>query len=187
MDVAIIEERLPVQTDPDCSPGLHVSQIVRDIALMLGKLEPREEGFLQDRYELGYIWEGVLQRAFADHQRDLLHHPGEFELDGIVGSPDAIEVDTGNGYITVEEYKATWYSMKTKKIENMWLWLTQIKAYCKMVDTRLAILRVLWINGDYTWKSQVPQYRAYHLVFTQDEIGTNWDMLVKHAKLRGWL
>jgi len=127
-----------------------------------------------NRFAIGWAWEEWLATQEAD--RGLIFHPGEYTLDGMTGEPDAVE-DDGKSGIIVHEFKITWKSLRTF---DDWFWLTQIKAYCKMVGTRRAVLSVMFINGDY--KPPSPVFKRWECEFTELELEENWDMLLRHGR-----
>lgn len=108
--------------------------------------------------------------------------PGEFIKDGVIGSPDLVNLQTNR----VIETKATWRSsQKFERLEKFfWAWLVQMKGYCKFWDTREVELYVYFINGDYRGSGPQPVARLF--TFSQMEIDGNWEMLLKHADKRGW-
>lgn len=170
------------------SSGPHLSQIYRDLELTIGAAKSNDltEDELTYYRSTGFIWEWVIERAFAtglmvpDSFR-----PGEQALDGITGSPDLICTSTDPW--TVIDTKATtrsWY--KSDNLEKyFWSWTVQLKGYCKLMDTNLARLLILHVNGDY--KPPRPKVRQLNLEFNAIEINDNWSMVVRHAIKRGWL
>ena len=124
------------------SSGVHVSQIIRLIAVKMGFLKDGDDeeidmasGLPVDallRISLGMAWEEWLAPRLAilyreSGQGDFLYHPGEFSQDGIAGSPDALTF-LPDGRVRLHEFKATWKS--TKRILNFdheWYWLSQVK------------------------------------------------------------
>lgn len=166
------------------SEGLHLTPIIRDIAVELGIFKSREgdDGPPPALAEMGFMFEDLLAKVFGD--RLMAARIGEVELDGITGSPDGMNFHMVDMETVVEEYKCTWKSMN-RPIEDEWYWITQTKAYCKMTGCRRAILRVMYVNGDY--KPPTPAYRAYDLKFTERELEENWRMIVNHARAKGWL
>ena len=176
MEVINLNEEFPKDLSllTNRSKGLHVSQIYGDLEDIL--FSPRKTNN-KLWATVGFIWEILLELAFKEA---LGVRPGELELDGIIGSPDGINWE--GGYI--EEYKLTWSSAK-KPIESKWKWMTQVMAYCKMAGLTVVRFRVFYINGDYSFEG--PIYKSAFITFTQEEIDTNWQMLVNHAKAKEWL
>lgn len=186
---------------PPRSHGIHCSSLIRSIAINNGWLKVMQENH-GSRFNLapvideedfplimsiGMAWEDWISRQYPN----MLYHFGELELDGISMSPDGVEVphdgsfdfDLGTGII--DEFKLTWKSSR-KPIEQQKMWLMQVKAYCKALPTLCARLHVVWVNGDYDYKrpGMPPQYRVYHLQFTQEELDANWQMLL--TELAEW-
>ncbi len=177
------------------SPGLHVSQIVKSICQ---ELYPRrfgkageEEDFSWERMEMGFAWEEVLSQGlitrFNRVRSDIIMHPGEVEVDvdgtTIYMSPDGINLEEES----VEEYKCTWASSFTRKIDDDFFahWIWQTKAYCYGVGMEATIFRVLFINGDY--RGSGPVVKTWRVEFTELEIEENWEMLCNAARSKGWL
>jgi hypothetical protein len=185
-------ERLQSQADAEGltrSPGLHLSTIYRDIEKTI---KPRDEWCTQEELAFfgagGFLWERVFSKCHAeavsdgDGNRDIVR-PGEFELDGIIGSPDLIRVSDW----TLLETKATWRSVnKFDALERwFWPWIVQCKGYAKMIGTDTCEIHVFFFCGD--WRPPVPCARSIRLEFTAREIEENWNMIVSHAQRRGWL
>lgn len=132
----------------------------------------------------GFLWERIFEQAFA---RSFTHgdivRPGEWKVDGITGSPDYIETTRWR----VVETKCTWKSVrKFNQLEKyFWVWLVQLKGYCRMVGTQEAILHAFFMNGDY--KGSGPVIKSMEFTWTQQEITENWEMLKGHARKKGWL
>ena len=165
---------------------LHLSTIYRDMeqqALLRRKPE-------MDERELawygagGYLWEHAFAMA---HRAAVIHgdlvRPGEWELDGIVGSPDGIDILNWR----VVETKFRWMSSdKFDQLEKyFWLELVQVRGYCKMIHSQESLLWVFFCNGNY--RPPRPVVRGKLLQFSEQEIEESWAMIRAHAKRRGWL
>lgn len=70
------------------------------------------------------------------------------------------------------------------KKARMWLW--QIKAYLKALDSLAAKLHVVFVNGNYSYSDDDPDggsvYNIFWLEFTQEEIDETWALLSTHAQ-----
>jgi hypothetical protein len=182
---------------PSRSEGLHVSRIIRDLQVQIGR--GREDssisqGQLQDFGTIGFVWERVLETTLADltvGEDPRYMRLGELSLDGLYLTPDYCDLDFhGNQTweLGLEEWKVKWCSYrKGDDLErNFWEWLVQCKAYCFVLGTGLARIRALFIAGD--WKGSIaPVVRQWELTFTGRELQDNWEMLTGHARRRGWL
>ncbi len=174
MKILLSDELMPYcGEDLDRSPGIHVSQIIRDLAFRLGHLDKKWKDAPLDpaRINPGFLFERALEMAFKDR---LGVRIGEVMVDGIAHSLDGVLVE--DNLVKVDEFKCTWKSMKNP-IENQWLWITQLLSYCHALDTPYAVLRVLWVNGDYSYPLS-PVYQRYDLKFTKKEIEKNWGMIL---------
>lgn len=185
------------------SEGLHVSEIIREIATGVGILKredsneldwtlaryklQRGEDFVSlypaaiYRVALGLAWEEWLG---ARHPEFGFHGLGELERDGIIGSLDGLQFDEWGPL--VHEIKLTWKSSRSdresaqERFSTEWLWPAQCKSYCYLASlpgdicTR-AMLHVMWVNGNY--KGSGPEYRTYLLKFMPKEILTTWKQM----------
>lgn len=167
------------------APGLHLTDVTSDIALMTGVLKPEyadrdvtKPGSIY-RVSLGIAWEQWIVKQHPE----VMHQPGEIVKDGIPMTPDGYGWDSSGGLI-IHEWKATYKSMiKEDSLDGEWLWMAQLKGYCCGAETNHGRLHVFWVNGDY--RSSGPQYRIYDIKFSDREIKENWQMILRHAeKLR---
>lgn len=175
---------LPMETAGHERPdGLHVSTIIKDLMI---HLKPKNYGGEMDvtKVMMGLSFEESLEKAFQSAEPGAFR-PGPILVPpGIWCSPDSVLPDPW----AVSEFKLTWYSANKPCPfdEVYWPWLVQIKAYCKALETVLAKLWVLHINGDYKPPCPWPP-KVYGIQFGPMEIEENWLMLVNHAKFKGWL
>ncbi len=184
MDVTEIDISIPGAGagDPNRSPGLHLSAILKS---MMAKLEPARfnTGKPMDmlRVEAGFAFERMMERGlrakFPHYDR-----PGEYTRDGIAFSPDGYDSDTR----TLYELKCTWMSSKDAPLDKrFWHWLVQIKAYCYVLECFSAVLVAFFVNGDY--RDSGPQLRAWRLEFNARELAENFSMLTNFARAEGLL
>lgn len=185
--------------------GHHVSAIIRAIAMHTGVLAPdsADEPSMADsriitdpvaitRICIGLAWEEYYLGVFLKRE-GVKKHPGEILVDGIHMSPDGISRDwveqlnkpyPGVMITRVHEVKATYKSINTVgDMSSQWLWLTQVKAYCKGVKTVHAKIHVLFLCGDYKYPLQ-PVVKEWDIQFTPKEIQDNWDMLREYKDYR---
>lgn len=176
------------------SPGTHVSNIIRCIATESGILKPEwaEELSLTDireitdpvailRINIGLAWES----HYIPMLPDVVDHPGEMELDGIYLTHDGESVsviitlsDSKREMVLVcHEVKATYKSTKTVgDLSTQWMWMAQLKAYCKSMSTRHGMLHCLFLCGDYTYPIK-PMLKCWQVEFEQEEIDSNWNLM----------
>lgn len=189
----------PVKFDPESitgpksetglprSGGLHLSQIYFDLDEVNKKRyanNPLPLVQLQTYRSGGFVWEQAFSKAMADAlANEEWIRPGEFTLDGITGSPDLI----GQRDWILGETKFTWRS--AGRLESLdrdfWVWLVQMKGYSKMIGTNKARLFAFFVNGAY--KDMRPQLHVLDFEFSNIELRENWEMIVGHARRKGWL
>ncbi len=171
------------------SPGLHVSDIIKDIMQRLapnrfGKPDQPQEDLPFTKFEVGFAWEELMGRMLGSRMVPTasIIRPGEIEMDGIYMTPDWFDVER---YRPVET-KATWATAR-RNIDDpfFWHWIVQVKAYAKGCGAVEAQICAFFIMGDY--HGNFPLVRIWNLKFTKLEIDENWHMLVAHAKHRGWV
>src|SRR5262245_56770077 len=94
------------------SPGLHLSEILTELNIARGgetypDTDPQTR---QNYFTMGFLWEQFLSRVFREtaikKKAGTLIRPGEFVLNGVATSPDAIDLED----YALEEYKATYLS-----------------------------------------------------------------------------
>lgn len=175
------DEEFPFTPPVVRSEGVHVSEIIRDMARELfcaGQRVDSAPDLLQ--FEKGFLWERVLSEAFGP---DMAARPGEIVMDGIACSPDGVGFDD-DGEVVVEEYKCTVMS-SDKTPEEIWTWRMQVACYCYVVGAKVAVFRVFNLKGNY--KDFSPKYNVWRLEFTENELMDVWMSVVGHAKAKGWL
>ena len=170
----------------DRSAGLHLTPIIHDLEQ---SIKPRDEWCTQEELAFfgagGFLWERVFAKCHAEAiaTGDIVR-PGEFELDGIIGSPDLIRISDW----TLIETKHPWKSVT--KFDNhfdkfFWAWTVQIACYLKMIGSNTAELHAFFVCGD--WRPPIPQVRSVRMEFTDQELDEYWSMILRHAHRKGWL
>jgi hypothetical protein len=180
---------------------VHVSSIIRCIATELGILKGNiaEDLSLTDvreitdpvaiiRISIGLAWEQYYIPEVLGPTLNVVDHPGEMEVDGIYMTHDGESVDViitdfvSHWGLIIHEVKATYKSVKTVgDMSQQWMWLTQCKAYCKGRGTRVAMMHVLFLCGDYKFPI-TPQLRCWQIEFTQEEIDENWELMTDYVR-----
>lgn len=192
------------------SKGVHVSSIIRCIATETGVLKPEwceeldmlelkpstrfEDPVVALRVSIGLAWEEWYIREVLSAE-GIVDHPGEYKVDSIYMSPDGEEltqviVDRRHKQrMRIHEIKTTAKSTRTVgetegELINQFMWMSQIKAYCKGARTTLADLHVLFLYGDYSRPFMQPQMKRFRLEFEDEEIEDNWSMLTAYRDQR---
>lgn len=166
------------------SPGLHLSDVLKPLLQSVDEKRFSSGGIDPVRFHLGFIWEEVLSQAFA---RTMEGRESQLEVESemcgrrMYFTLDAVDTEKWR----VHEYKATWMSAR-HPIEDhrFWHYFVQMKAYCKVVESREAELWVLFINGDYSREKGMggPQMKRWEVEFSESEIEENWLMLENKMK-----
>lgn len=170
--------------DPIRTQGVHLTDIIRDIMESSGMSKTisgaswgRDQ--LNMAAEIGFLWEDVLEMALKER---LPCRIGEIEVDGITMSPDGIEEYEGEAILS--EYKLVWSSSNRNPADN-WKWMAQTKGYCYGLGLRRVRMYNLYLNGD--WRGTGPKPKGFLIDFTDLEIQENWEMIVGHARRKGWI
>jgi hypothetical protein len=213
----MITSLVPVTLNPPAGPprseGIHVSRVIKGIAVEAKILRPEwvdpEDLSLVETDGAGDIWWQQLDPAskirmsiglaweawYVPQMGNVVLHPGEMRVEGIYmthdgESLDAIyrggQTDTGGAgwELCLHEIKATYKSTKTVgDLETQWMWLAQTKAYCKGLGTRIAFVHVLFLCGDYKYPI-TPQLKCWRVEYTQEEIDDNWELLTDYVRHR---
>lgn len=177
--------RRPDGQDPVRSQGtVHLTEVIRDL-MEVSQMQRTASGSVWGRSELdlaaetGFMWEEMISTALKDR---LPCRIGEVELDGIVMSPDGIEVYNGESILS--EYKVVWASSSKSPADNF-KWMAQVKGYCKALGMTKVRMYILYLNGN--WKPPQPQYKCFLIEFTELELQENWDMILGHARAKKWI
>jgi len=168
------------------TPGLHLSDVLRDLGNTLGMTDYRDDtDFSQDpvraAVSLGFIWENFISTQLRDtaekYASGLIFRPPEIERDGIICSPDAFDMTLPG----LREFKCTSKSSRTDIRDEVkfWSWWMQIKCYCHVLEIDQAILQVFWLSTNWDPGHSI---RAYHAKFGQTELNEAWSQVVKHAR-----
>ncbi len=194
MKVTPIEPDIDLTAQPGYvrSPGLHMSDIYGAYYEEADKKRYGKGRFSKDEGDAymsaGLAFERVLEAGFRG---GLAERPGEFRSsNGIIYSPDLL---ISNGVpLRLGEIKATWKSSKdtpTKKGEQFGpkfdKYMSQLKLYAHDLETPYARLYTFFVNGDY--KRRVPQFKAWDLEFTAQELHEEWQTMMGFAKQRKML
>lgn len=129
---------------------------------------------------VGIAIEELLARLFP-----CLTRTGEVSKDGIAMSPDAVSygsrwhlLSPDRDVTLVHEIKATWKS-SARMLEEHFSYLQQTKSYCHGVGTLYAIIWILHLMGDYRFDGIGPLLVQHHIRFSEWEIKTNWDEVLR--------
>jgi hypothetical protein len=198
--------------EQDRSPGFHISEATRALDEQYHPVKykqwanrqysGREQEQLQDRTEIGWLWENLLQGGTRYGFRDRmlkrrskeaavvafdphLHLQQEFQRFGTFLTPDG--VDTFEDRPWIEEYKAARFSIRKweKTATEFWEWHARVKCYCKVVGTDRVRFFVYWVCGD--WAGSGPQCWRYDILYTQEEIDHAWAEVIQWAAANGKL
>jgi hypothetical protein len=190
---------------PPRSSGVHLSRIIRARAkekglldgwisadLGLVELEGDSELWWESldpasrlRISIGLAWE----QWYIPQLGDVTDHPGEMHVDGVYMTHDGESLDVVMSpddqrfRMALHEIKATYKSTKTVgNLSDQWLWLAQMKGYCKGLDTTVAYLHALFLCGNYKYPIE-PQLKCWRVEFTQDEIDAEWAEMLGYVRL----
>ena len=197
------------------TPGFHVSELLRPVALSLGmwkKDDQDELDFTLAKYHAARgenivqmyptaiyrVAVGLAVEDWLGRQKPEInfHALGELAKDGIIGTPDGLEFDRDGGII--HEIKATWKSSRSdrespmERLRKEWYWTAQACSYCYLASfgkelVRRAQLHIWWLNGNY--QGSGPEYKTYEISYSSPEVGANWRLVEakRDEALRGEL
>lgn len=165
------------------SAGYHVSTIIKsyfeDTLKMFNEIRDDDDGQGLEAYRIGGF---LFERALYDIllQDELIQRIGEVIHDGIVLTPDAINLSRSRGI----ESKCTWQSMnKEGGVEDVRgafaSWWMQIMSYGEALGMTSWDLYVYFINGGYG-KERQPRMRHWEIEFSTNELKDNWRRIKNH-------
>lgn len=163
--------------DPDYAGDLSLEEIGGQHEGWWSSLDPS----VQLKMSIGLAWEDW----YVPQLETVAYHPGEMEVEGIYMTHDGESIDViwGDG-LTLHEVKATYKSTKTVgNLDSQWMWIAQLKGYCKGLRTLVAYIHVLFLCGDYKYPI-TPQLKCWRVEFTQAEIDENWELMSGYVKHR---
>jgi hypothetical protein len=188
------------ESDAPRSPGIHLSGIIRRIAITRGLLKSFEDDedldviigrthpdLVGENSRLllvawGVAWEEYRARRMGP---GFIHQPGEISHDGISMTPDGLEF-LPDGSILLHEFKATWTSAR-KPLEEHPMWMWQGAGYLKALSEQYqqpltrVMFHPLFMRGDYSRTGpQWPLYRPEIVEFEPEEIQSYWTMIVRN-------
>jgi hypothetical protein len=176
------------------SKGLHMSEIYNDFHAQLNPKkygQPMADSTKHAYYGAGFALEASLEEGLKARLSKDSGRPGEFVEPeyGIIYSPDLIIF---NGVTRLGEIKLTWMSNRGVPREKgnhfppkFDKYLTQMKLYCRCLETPYARLYAYFVNGNWDRKNMRPEFLAWDIEFTKRELNEEWSMAINHAKDRG--
>lgn len=193
-----VDISLPPNDHPRSS-GIHLSKVLRVAAARQGvlKLNPKNLSLVEVggdgtefwnsldplsrlRMAIGLAWEDF----YAKQLPEVVYHPGELTIDGVFMTPDGEGLDVIHVHNrphykkVIHEFKTTGKSCRVmQRLQDEFLWIEQMKGYCKGAETDTAYLHALFLHGDHM-KPLQPQIRCARIEFTQMEINQSWDRIL---------
>jgi hypothetical protein len=138
------------------------------------------------RMSLGLAWEA----HYLPLLPGVIHQPGEMQCEGVYMTQDGESLDVvvsenhKRFVVAIHEVKVTYKSTRTvDPIEKNWLWMMQLKGYCRAKLTTRAYMHVLFVCGDYSHPIR-PLKRIWQLDFTQQEIDEAWELMMSYRRHR---
>lgn len=186
MQISELSSVPPPTSNQERTPGVHLTDLLNARELAMGEegFAPEPEETTQTRFALGFAWELAIERALNElwgemHSRII--RVGEVELDGVLMTPDAVDVADG----CLEEWKCSKLSSQ-RDPGRYRRYITQMMCYCHALGLTEARLRVLHLNGDYR-EERGPLIKSWRFEFEVGELETNWGGLVEFARKAGIL
>lgn len=162
----------------DRSPGIHITDIINDIAVRLGHYKPSPLNMA--RLQLGQAFEWAIIERLRRHDPQRYVRIPEQQKDGVFVTLDALD----RHLWAPIEVKATWKSVlnTAAEIESStayWNRRTQLCAQAAVMRSETGILPVLSINGN-NRDDRAPAYREWQEEWSRREVQGNWDKLLAH-------
>lgn len=156
----------------------------------------RLEEVAKTRMLMGLAWENF----YLPRIPEVIHQPGEMERDGIYLTPDgqssemirtvARQITKTRHVLACHEVKVTYKSINTvgdlgtTLLEpKNWMWRMQLMSGCKLMETLIAYLHILFVCGDYR-RPIVPVALLWKFIFDQQEVDQAWDRMVEYRDHR---
>lgn len=163
------------------TPGLHESDVIHWIDDKLGISRKNKSPIDTDLWEqagpIGFLWEDLFSSMLASRAvvgKDLIRGL-ELDCDGILMSPDGVDVVADDGLGEGWEFKFTWMSSNTLP-HDVWRWMAQIKNYAKATGIMTWNMAVLYCCG--TYRPPAPVLVGERITFTAQDIEENWRMMM---------
>ena len=168
----------PFGGDPTRSPGLHLTSIIHWMVDELNMF-PGDGGFSELKMAMGCAWEEYLYPYMQAEEGSV--RPGEFRLDGIWGTPDAI-TDSRDWGEVLDEIKLSWFSARNDFEHNGWkLRQWQAVSYLKMMGLKRVRYKILSVCGN--WKPpSVPLWEDFVVEYSRKEIDQVWTMILRNRE-----
>lgn len=170
--------------------GIHVSDVLSYTGGILGKV-PDDDDIDDEsklRITLGLAFEDWLGELLQrENPGSFIYHPGEYEKNGIIGSPDGILVGPGGRLMPIE-MKCTAKSARYHPVDDAegkwWYWIKQGMSYVCLLPNCSPVCKyiVCYINGAYE-KHLLGRARIvqYDVQFTEDELARHWNFMEINA------
>lgn len=151
-----------------------------------------ERGFdLQMCGELGFCWEDALEKVYMERRFRYqgagfsFVRPGEVWKDGMVGSPDALEVG-----MRVHEIKLRWKSMRNWRLEAEEKVLMQAASYCAMTGVRECWFHVGFVMANWGFGGGIgehneigPVRKVWKVEWGKRELWEHWGLMKRGRDL----
>jgi hypothetical protein len=164
------------------APGLHLSDVLRHVAVKIGKLTPGE------RLEEDYPWRMAMGNMWEEFYFSL--HPeyvwqvGEEIVDGIAMNCDGLSMvpELAESPFVLIETKCTECKivssaedLEQKFSKNWWIYQHQARGYCRGYAVDTVVWPMLHYRGD--WQGSGPVAMEYTVGFSESEIAQTWEMV----------
>lgn len=178
-------DQLLLEASPVRTPGVHLSDVIRSILATTDPGKYGTSGPIDPRYtDPGFTFERVMETAWTSRLRNVVR-PGEFTHDGIICSPDGIDLSDPHRPELVEMKLTDMSSVDCPIDPKFRKWLWQMGAYCHVCGLTSARLHALFLRGDYKKERRV--YGVWRIQWTYEELASVWLMITGHAREKGWI
>jgi hypothetical protein len=171
------------------APGLHLTAVIKSLMNKLGHGKTAPGWEMNVCADIGFLWEDALAWAYRDKRMGCTCHgitgdifrPPPMQIDGIWMSPDGVGPDIEGGEPWANhEYKCTWRSVNKSPLDDFY-WSTQFQSYARGLGTRVTIVHVMYLLGDY--KGSGPLHRVWRIVWDTDYMEQTWGMILREKEV----
>ena len=156
----------------------HLMDILKRCAVQARIMKPGEplEEDLPNRMMLGMAFEEFAVSLYPE----MIWKPGEEIVEGVAMNADALSLyggGRGPERLIIDDFKYTKIKVQEGDlILKKWIYMQQLRGYCKGYEARLGRLHCMHVDGDYK-KRREPIYMRYLIEFSDQDVESTWRLV----------